>query len=134
MPRMAPKLSQLMIRFSLHGCTNRPFYHVVLMQGRANRNARPLEQLGTYDPLPNIHQEKLVAINFERLKYWLATGAHCSKPVEKLLGLCGFFPVHPMSYTTAKRNQSKAAEQEAAEKAAAAAAAAEEGLAQAPAS
>ncbi|XP_076443549.1 small ribosomal subunit protein bS16m-like [Babylonia areolata] len=119
MPRMAPKVSHRMIRFALHGCTNRPFYHIVVMPGRANRNAVPLEQLGTYDPMPNIYQEKLVAFNFERLRFWLANGAHCSKPVEKLLGLCGFFPVHPMSYVTAKRNRKKAAEKDAQEKTAA---------------
>ena len=87
MPRMAKKVSHLMIRFALHGCTNRPFYHIVLMPNRANRNAVPMEQIGTYDPMPNTNQEKLVAINFERLKYWLACGAQCSRPVEKLLGV-----------------------------------------------
>ncbi|KAL8600412.1 37S ribosomal protein S16, mitochondrial [Nucella lapillus] len=110
MPRMAPKVSQLMIRLALHGCNNRPFYQLVLMPGRAHRNAVPLEQLGTYDPMPNGHREKLVAVNFERLKYWLASGAHCSKPVESLLGLSGFLPIHPMSGVTAERNRRKAAE------------------------
>lgn len=36
--------------------------------------------------MPNTNQEQLVAINFERLKYWLGYGVECSKPVEKLLG------------------------------------------------
>ena len=87
MPRMPKKVSHLMIRFALHGCTNRPFYHIVLMPNRANRNAKPLEQIGSYDPMPNTNQEKLVAVNFERLRHWLACGAQCSKPVEQLLGV-----------------------------------------------
>ncbi|KAK7115659.1 hypothetical protein V1264_001489 [Littorina saxatilis] len=119
MPRMPPKPNHLMIRFALYGCTNRPFNHIVVIQNRKNRNAKPLEQLGTYDPMPNANQEKLVAINFERLRHWLACGALCSKPVEKLLGLAGLFPIHPMSYITAQRNRKKAAEKEAEEKAAA---------------
>jgi small subunit ribosomal protein S16 len=43
-----------------------------------------------------------------RIKYWLGSGAKTSKSVEQLLGLCGFFPVHPMTYITAKRNRVKA--------------------------
>ncbi|PVD19985.1 hypothetical protein C0Q70_20479 [Pomacea canaliculata] len=90
------------------------------MENHASRDIKPLEQLGSYDPLPNIHQEKLVAINFDRLRYWIASGAQCSKPVEHLLGLAGFFPLHPMSIINARRNREKAKkqEQEAAEAAA----------------
>lgn len=96
MPRMPPRPTHLMIRLALHGCVNRPFYHVVLLENRSNRDFFPKEQIGSYDPLPNIYNEKLIALNFERLRYWVACGAQCSKPVEKLLGsldffLCSFF-------------------------------------------
>jgi small subunit ribosomal protein S16 len=47
----------------------------------------PLEQIGTFDPLPNIHNERLVGIDFDKLRKWLAGGAVCSKPVEVLLGV-----------------------------------------------
>lgn len=78
----------LSIRLALHGCANRPFYHIVVMPARFNRDAKPTEQLGTFDPLVNKHNEKLVAVNFDRLRYWLARGARPSRPVAELLGRC----------------------------------------------
>ena len=54
-----------------------------------------IEQLGTFDPFPNVNNEKLCAINFERVKYHLAMGAHPVKSVRRLLGLSGFLPLDP---------------------------------------
>jgi small subunit ribosomal protein S16 len=56
------------------------------MRNRQPRDARVRQQLGTYDPMPNIHNEKLIALNFSKTARWLAHGAVCSKPVEILLG------------------------------------------------
>ena len=76
-----------MIRMAYYGCANRPFFHIVATRKTSPRNGRILEQIGTYDPMTNTSGEKLVAINFERLKYWYAVrGAHVSKPVTELLG------------------------------------------------
>ncbi|XP_043531884.1 28S ribosomal protein S16, mitochondrial [Chiloscyllium plagiosum] len=97
------------IRLALGGCTNRPFYRIVAAHNKRARDGKYLEQLGSYDPMPNIFNEKLVSFNFERIKYWLACGAHMTKPVEKLLGLSGFFPLHPMTVTGAERFHKKAA-------------------------
>ncbi|XP_074088935.1 small ribosomal subunit protein bS16m [Macrotis lagotis] len=91
------------IRLALGGCSNRPFYRVVAAYNRRARDGRHLEQLGCYDPLPNSHGEKLVGLNLDRIRHWLGSGAHLTKPVEKLLGLCGFFPLHPMTITDAER-------------------------------
>lgn len=116
MPRMPKKVAHQAIRLARRGCVNRPFFHIVVMPNRAHCQTVPSEQLGSYDPMPNLYQEKLIAFNFERLRYWLAKGAHCTKPVEKLLGLAGFFPVHPMSFIEAERNRKASAEREAAQK------------------
>jgi len=56
------------------------------MRRRKARDDTPLEQLGTYDPVINKNNEKLIAINFERLRYWIARGATPSKPTAELLG------------------------------------------------
>ncbi|KAJ3601849.1 hypothetical protein NHX12_029611, partial [Muraenolepis orangiensis] len=58
---------------------------------------------GHLRPLPNAHNEKLVSFNLDRIKYWMGCGAHPSPPVAKLLGLAGFFPLHPMTVTAAER-------------------------------
>lgn len=76
----------LTIRLALGGCTNRPFYRIVAAHNKCPRDGRFVEQLGSYDPLPNSHGEKLVALNLDRIRHWIGCGAHLSKPVEKLLG------------------------------------------------
>jgi len=86
MPRGLSKIYPV-IRLAKHGCTNRPFYHIVLLNNNMDRQSVPLEKLGTFDPLPNIHNEKLVSLDVERIKYHLAEGAEMSRAVEKLLGM-----------------------------------------------
>ena len=75
------------IRLSLRGCTNRPFYHIVVAPSRFKRGGRHLEQVtdvtlgsqeknigmlylqvGSFDPMPNYNNEKLVALNIDRIK------------------------------------------------------------------
>ena len=54
---------------------------------RKRLNTQPvIEQLGSYDPMPNNNNEKLVALNLERIKFWLGQGAHVTTPVAELLG------------------------------------------------
>ncbi|KAG7269884.1 hypothetical protein CRUP_010904 [Coryphaenoides rupestris] len=95
----------VVIRLALagHKQANRPFYRVVAAFNKRARDGKYIEQLGTYDPLPNVHNEKLVSFNLDRIKYWMGCGAHTTKPVAKLLGLAGFFPLHPMTVTEAER-------------------------------
>lgn len=45
-----------------------------------------IEQLGSYDPLANAHNEKLVSLNLERIRHWIGNGADISQPVAELLG------------------------------------------------
>lgn len=86
--------SKHVIRLAKSGCTNRPFYRIVVSHKYDKRDSE-IEQLGTFDPFPNLHNEKLCAINFERVKYHLAMGAHPVKSVRRLLGLSGFLPLDP---------------------------------------
>ncbi|CAH2058507.1 unnamed protein product, partial [Iphiclides podalirius] len=93
------------IRLIRQGCTNRPFFHISVTHRRRLNSQPVIEQLGSYDPMPNFNNEKLVALNLERIKYWLGQGAHVTTPVAELLGLAGFFPIHPRCYMTAWRNR-----------------------------
>ncbi|KAK7119076.1 hypothetical protein R3I94_021052 [Phoxinus phoxinus] len=102
----------VVIRLALGGVTNRPFYRIVAAYNKRARDGKYIEQLGSYDPLPNNHNEKLVAFNYERIKYWIGCGAHTTTPVAKLLGLAGFFPLHPMTITEADRRQKASSTEE----------------------
>ncbi|XP_011706120.1 PREDICTED: probable 28S ribosomal protein S16, mitochondrial [Wasmannia auropunctata] len=93
------------IRLVRYGCTNRPFYHIVVIDTKKKQKGSPIEQVGVYDPMLNVHNEKLVSFNFERIQHWITKGAQISTPVADLLGLAGFLPVHPRSYMRAWRNR-----------------------------
>lgn len=99
------KYAQKAIRLARYGCANRPFFHIVVILKGRNQHQQPIEQLGTYDPMPNENNEKLVSFNFERIQYWIGEGAVVSNPVAELLGLSGFLPVHPLTYMKAWRNR-----------------------------
>jgi small subunit ribosomal protein S16 len=98
------------IGLARQGCANRPFYLIAVMKRRVPHGAnRIIEQIGSFDPMPNRHNEKLVGINFERLRYWLSRDVELTPPVAELMGLSGFLPIHPMTYIKSKRNRAAAA-------------------------
>ena len=41
------------IRLQRHGKKGRPFYHIVIADGRAPRDGRFIERIGTYNPVAN---------------------------------------------------------------------------------
>lgn len=101
------------IRFVKYGCTNRPFWHIVVMDAWADWNKPPIEQLGTYDKIPNAHNERLFAVNYERLIHWIGYGAKISPPLLELLGEAGIYPIHPRTYISSWRARRKNEEAEA---------------------
>lgn len=51
--------------------------------------------MGTYNPLPNKDNIKEIAVNVERVHYWLANGAQPSDRVAWLFGKLGVLPPAP---------------------------------------
>lgn len=70
------------IRLQRRGKKNQPFYHLVIADGRAPRDGRFIEDLGTYNPLTN---PATLNINFDRALYWLETGATPSDTARSIL-------------------------------------------------
>jgi small subunit ribosomal protein S16 len=70
------------IRLRRAGSKGRPFYRVVIIDSRMQRDGRFIEELGYYDPL-----EKPQVINVDRVKVdqWMAKGAEPSETVRTLL-------------------------------------------------
>ncbi|XP_064395375.1 small ribosomal subunit protein bS16m-like [Halichondria panicea] len=101
-------MAAVRIRLSLRGCTNRPFYHLVVANSKWKRDGKHLEQVGCYDPMPNANKELVVGLNLERIKYWLSVGATPTVSVYKLLGLAGVLPAHPRLVLEASRKREAA--------------------------
>jgi len=60
---------------------------------RTARNSKPMEVLGTYNPIPQPDPEgegrpfKDIKLDISRAKYWLGVGAQPSEPAWKLLSM-----------------------------------------------
>jgi len=74
------------MRLMRMGKTKQPVYRVVVMDQRAPRDGRYIEQIGRYDAR---QEPSLVEIDNEKATDWLAKGAQPSETVEKLLNISG---------------------------------------------
>jgi small subunit ribosomal protein S16 len=74
------------MRLMRMGKKKSPSYRVVVVDGRAPRDGRYIEQIGRYDP----HQDpSLVEIDNDKAASWLSKGAQPTEAVEKLLNISG---------------------------------------------
>ncbi|KAJ5992710.1 Ribosomal protein S16 [Penicillium sp. IBT 35674x] len=97
------------IRLARFGNKHSPFFNIVVAQARSARGSKPLEVIGTYNPIPklptNLYDEnanarpyKEIALDRARAKYWLGVGAQPSDPVWKLMSMAGLVEEKPTTY------------------------------------
>jgi small subunit ribosomal protein S16 len=70
------------IRLQRKGKKGNPFYHLVVADGRAPRDGKFIERLGTYNPLTN---PASIELNFDRALYWVQVGAQPSDTARSIL-------------------------------------------------
>jgi len=75
------------IRLKRFGAKARPFYRIVIMDSRAPRDGRTIEEIGLYHPLETA--EKQIVVDEARAKEWLGKGAQPSDTVRGLLNKKG---------------------------------------------
>lgn len=80
------------IRLKRMGAKKRPFYRIVVADARSPRDGRFIESVGYYDPL---REPKVVKLEDERIRHWMATGAKPSDAVRELMERAGMLPVTP---------------------------------------
>lgn len=104
----------LRIRLARFGKRHAPVYNIVLAHARTARNSKPLEVLGTYDPIPKLplgassqspaaetedalrekqsqpRKFKDIKLDLDRTRYWLGVGAQPSDTVWRLLAMVRF--------------------------------------------
>lgn len=94
----------LKIRLQRFGQKKLPFYHIVCINARTARNSKPLEKLGTYDPIPK-NGTKDITLNFERTKYWLGVGAQPTETAAKLLEKADLITRRPRSFKNVTKSE-----------------------------
>jgi small subunit ribosomal protein S16 len=72
----------VMIRLTRVGSKKRPFFRVVVCEGRSPRDGACVESLGFYNPRT---KPESLTLNRERLNYWLGKGAQASNTVRTLV-------------------------------------------------
>ena len=74
------------IRLQRHGKKGNPFYHIVIADGRAPRDGRFIEKIGTYNPVANPAE---INIDVDKAVTWLSNGALPSDTVRAILSYKG---------------------------------------------
>ena len=74
------------IRLQRHGKKNQPFYHIVVADGRAPRDGRFIEKLGTYNPTKKPAE---ITLNIDSAVNWLKNGAQPSDTARRILSYKG---------------------------------------------
>ncbi len=72
------------LRLKRMGRRHRPFYRVAVMDSRAKRDGRVIEELGYYDPIARDEHRQL-SLKQDRIDYWLSVGAQPSDTVRRLI-------------------------------------------------
>jgi small subunit ribosomal protein S16 len=125
----------LKIRMTRGGTKKRPFYGIVVADGRSPRDGRFIERIGTYNPMLAHDNPERVKFDAERMKHWLSVGAQPSDRIAIFLHKAGIGPA-PVRHEQTQQHLPKKKAQEraqASKEKAAAPAAAEAPAADAPA-
>lgn len=70
------------IRLARHGAKKRPYYRVVVIDSRARREGRAVEEVGRYNPCVD---PAMVKLDLEKIDSWIANGAQPTDTVARLI-------------------------------------------------
>ena len=74
------------MRLQRHGKKGKPFFHIVIADGRAPRDGRFIEKIGTYNPIPNPAE---IHLDADKALDWLQRGAQPTDTVRAILSYRG---------------------------------------------
>jgi small subunit ribosomal protein S16 len=76
------------IRLKKFGTKKRPYYRIVVMDKRAPRDGKTIEELGYYHPIEA--EDKQILFDPDKVKSWLQNGATVSDTVRRILNKKNF--------------------------------------------
>ncbi|KZS96172.1 ribosomal protein S16 [Sistotremastrum niveocremeum HHB9708] len=79
------------LRLAVHGKRNNRIFHLVAVDNRKRRDAKPIEKLGVYNPRVQENHEKVIEWNVRRIKDWLEMGAQPSQTFVRLMQKVSFW-------------------------------------------
>jgi len=87
------------MRLQRFGKKGQAYFHIVIADGRAPRDGRFIEKIGTYNP---ITRPADIQIDFDRALYWVKTGVEPTETVEAILKYTGVAYMHHLLKGVAK--------------------------------
>ena len=100
------------IRLKRMGKMRAPYYRIVVMDSRAKRDGRAIEEIGKYHPT---EEPSFIEVDSERAQYWLSVGAQPSEQVAAILKVTGDWQKHKGLYGAEGTLRGKAAKDSAEE-------------------
>ena len=76
------------IRIKRFGTKKRPYYRMIVIDSRAPRDGKTLEEVGLYHPIET--EENQIKFDAEKIRSWLDKGATPSDTVRHLLNKKNF--------------------------------------------
>jgi len=76
------------IRLKRFGTKKRPYYRIVVMDSRAPRDGKTIEEVGYYHPIEA--EEKQISFDTDKVRSWLDKGAKVSDTVRGILNKKNF--------------------------------------------
>jgi small subunit ribosomal protein S16 len=87
------------IRLQRHGKKGKPFYHIVIADGRAPRDGKYIEKIGAYNPLT---KPATIELDLEKALTWLKNGAQPTDTVKAIFSYKGVMYKHHLLKGVAK--------------------------------
>ena len=79
------------IRLKRLGKIRSPHYRIIVIDERAHRNGKAIEEVGIYHPKTD---PSIIQVNSERIQYWLSVGAQPTEAVVAILKRSGDWQKH----------------------------------------
>jgi len=76
------------IRLKKFGTKKRPYYRIVVMDKKAPRDGKTIEEVGYYHPIES--EEKQIVFDAEKVRAWIDKGAVVSDTVRSILNRKNF--------------------------------------------
>ena len=76
------------IRLKRFGTKKRPYYRIVVMDSRAPRDGKTIEEVGYYHPIEA--EDKQISFDTDKVRSWLDKGARVSDTVRGILNKKNF--------------------------------------------
>ena len=87
------------MRLQRFGKKRKPFYHIVIADGRAPRDGKFIEKIGTYNP---VHNPAIIELDVDKAVQWLNNGAQPTDTVRAILSYKGVLYKHHLLRGVAK--------------------------------